>query len=225
MELHQIIEQIVAKEWPMFQTVNGGDHVSCQENEETFRAMRTAQFSAWSAGAAASYLRDLEQAEAAGRNLLREKYIRMMASTDPEGYEAFKGELPELSAAQEALIDKLWAHLLAQTERMRQQFPALAMGGRPLRASEETDGWASIETYQTGELATYSQQTLEALLEHLLALEKDGVELARLIQENSVKGMGYRTMEEAEKAIAFQYIQQLGGGECTTCGAWLPDAR
>lgn len=201
MELHQIIEQIVAKEWPMFQNVNGGDHVSCQENEETFRAMRAAQFSAWSAGAAASYLRDLEQAEAAGRNLIREKYIRMMASTDPEGYEAFKGELPGLSAAQEALIGELWAHLLAQTERMRQQFPALAMGGRPLRASEETDGWASIETYQLSELRTYSEATLEVLLAHVEALERQGVDIVRRIQENSVTCLGYRSLDEAERAI------------------------
>lgn len=223
MKLNQIVEQIVDKEWPMFQNVNGSDHVSCQEDEWTFRAMRTAQFSAWSGEAAASYLRDLEEAEAAGRNLAREKYIRMMASTEPEGYEKFKGELPTLSENQEALIGELWSHLLPQTERMRQKFPALAMAARPLLASQETDGWASIETYQIGELKTYSEKTLKALLDHLLALEKNGVELASLIEENSVRSMGYATMQDAEKAVAFQYIQQLGGGECTSCGAWMRD--
>ena len=59
--------------------------------------------------------------------------------------------------------------MLAQTERLREKYPAVALGGRPLRASEETEGWASIETYQCGELATYSEKTLAALLEHITA--------------------------------------------------------
>ena len=40
------------------------------------------------------HLEDITRAGDEGRNLSREKYIRMMASTAPEGYEHFKGELP-----------------------------------------------------------------------------------------------------------------------------------
>ena len=220
MEQKQCVERIIEKEWPMFHSVNGEDRVDCQEDRTVFEAMRRAQFSAWSDAAAASYLRDLEKAEQSGRNLVREKYIRMMKSTDPKGYEAFQAELPPLSQTQEQLIAAIWAHLLAQTERMRERYPAVALGGRPLRASEETDGWASIETYQCGELATYSEETLAALLAHIEALEQDGDDLALRIQENSVLAMGYPSLEEAERQIAFQFIQNMGGGECTKCGVF-----
>ena len=220
MEQQKIIENILEKEWPMFHSVNGDTRVDCQEDRRVFEAMRRAQFAAWSPEAAESYLRDLEAAEQAGRNLVREKYIRMMQSTDPQGYEAFRGELPPLSEAQTRLIDEIWAILLEQTERMRETYPAVALGGRPLRAEEETEGWASIETYQTGELATYSEATLRALLRHAEALKREGKDLAYLIQENSVAAMGYRSMEDAERAIAFQFIQDMGGGECTSCGVF-----
>ena len=69
-----------------------------------------------------------------------------------------------------------------------------------------------------GELKTYSEETLRALLSHMEALEEEGVDLAFQIQRNSVTCMGYETMEDAERAIAFQLIQQFGGGECTSCG-------
>lgn len=220
MELQQIIDRIVEREWPMFHSVNGEERVNCQEDRTVFEGMRRAQFSAWSPEAAESYLNDLEDAAEHGRNLAREKYIWMMESTEPEGFERFKSELPPLDPERAALVAELWRHFLTQTERMREKYPAVAMGGRPLRVSEERDGWASIETYQTGELKTYSAPTLRALLAHMEAQEADGVDLAFEIQRNSVACMGYKSMEEAERAVAFQYIQQMGGGGCTTCGAW-----
>ena len=216
----RILNAIIEKEWPMFHSVNGDTRADCQDDRPMFEAMRRAQFSVWSDAAAESYLRDLERAEKQGRNLAREKYIRMMKSTDPKGYEAFCAELPELSAEQQRLIDAVWTHMLAQTERMRERYPAVALGGRPLRASEETEGWASIETYQCGELATYSEETLAALLTHIEALEREGKDLARMIQEASVVAMGYRSLEDAERQIAFRFIQDMGGGECTKCGVF-----
>ena len=218
--IEEITGKIVGKEWPMFRTVNGEDHVSCQEDRSMFERMRRAQFLAWSEDAAECYLRDLEQAEAAGRNLAREKYIRMMKSTDPEMYETFAPELPALTAEQSSLIAEIWEHMLEQTERMREKYPAVALGGRPLRAEEEAGNWTSIETYQTGELATYSEETLRALLAHIKALEAEGIDLAFEIQKNSITAMGYGSMDEAEKAISFRYIQSMGGGECERCGAY-----
>lgn len=220
MEKSRIIDAIIDKEWPMFHSVNGDTRADCQDDRPMFEAMRRAQFSVWSDKAAESYLQDLEAAAAAGRNLVREKYIRMMESTDPKGYEAFCAELPELSAEQQRLIKAIWAHLLVQTERLREKYPAVALGGRPLRAEEETEGWASIETYQCGELATYSEKTLAALLEHIAALEAEEKDLAQLIQEQSVVAMGYRSLEDAERQIAFRFIQDMGGGECTKCGVF-----
>ena len=222
MEFHKIINAIIDLEWSMFNTVNGENRTDCQENPQVFRAMRQAQFSAWSPSAVEHYLKDVETAAAEGRNLAREKYIRMMKVTDPEAYKAFEKELPPVSPEKESLTADIWSHLLLQTLRLREKYPAVALGGRPLQAGEngEQGEWASIETYQTGELLTYSEETLRALLANIQALEKEGRDLAYEIQLNTVKCMGFPTLEEAEKAIAFQFIQQFGGGECTTCGAY-----
>lgn len=222
MQFQPLIEEIIETEWPMFHQVNGEERAGCQNNQPMFRAMRGAQFSAWSQKAQECYLSDLKAARAAGRNLVREKYIWMMEHTDPEGFAQFKGELPPLSGEQERLIAQLWARFLPQTERLRQEYPAIALGGRPMLAREEGNGETSIETYQTGEWKTYSEGTLAALLEHTLALEEQGTDLVRLIQSNSVTCLGYPSMQEAEKAIAYGLIQQMGGGECTVCGSWLP---
>lgn len=218
MELNALIEQIIALEWPMFHQVNGEDRADCQENLTVFRAMRGAQFCAWSLQATECYLGDLERAQAAGRNLVREKYIWMMEHTAPTGFQHFRTELPRLSGEQERLIAALWGHFLPQTERLRREFPAVALGGRPLLARDEGAGDTSIETYQMGEWKTYSEATLAALLGHTKKLEEQGVDLVRLIQENSVAVMGYPTLEAAEQAIAYQLIQQMGGGECSSCG-------
>lgn len=221
MEQNELIEQVIELEWPMFHQVNGEDRTGCQENRTVFQAMRGAQFRAWSLEAVQCYLADLEAAQAAGRNLAREKYIRMMEHTDPAGFQHFKGELPPLSGEQERLTAALWERFLAQTERLRQEFPAIALGGRPLLARDEREGDASIETYQIGEWRTYSQATLAALLEHTQRLEERGVDLVRLIQENSVTAMGYPSLAAAEKAMAYAMIQQMGGGECSACGAYF----
>lgn len=214
----EVVDQIVELEWPMFRQVNGEERTDCQNNQSTFHAMRRAQFNAWSQPAAQRYLADLNAAKAAGRNLAREKYIRMMEHTDPAGFARFQGELPPLSAEQERLISRLWDCFLAQTERLRRQFPAVALGGRPLLAKDEGADDTSIETYQIGEWKTYSEATLSALLDHARALEKQGIDLVRLIQENSVAAMGYPSLPAAERAISYRLIQMMGGGECSACG-------
>ena len=220
MEKTELIDAILEKEWPMFHNVNGEDRTDCQNDYPVFQIMRRAQYKAWSAEALEAYLTDVTAAAAAGRNLAREKYIRMMESTDPRGYAAFCGELPEVSENARALCEQIWAKMLAQTERMRENYPVLALGGRPLHASEERDGWASIETYQKSELLTYSEPTLRALLANIEALEAEGKDFVFMVQENTVLDQGFPTMAAAEKAMAEQILRELnieiGGGGC--CG-------
>lgn len=220
MDKKALIERILEIEWPMFHNVNGEERASCQNDYPVFEIMRKAQYEAWSADALTAYLNDITAAAAAGRNLAREKYIRMMESTDPRGYEAFRGELPEVSDEKKAVVEAIWAKMLVQTERMRERYPILALGGRPLHASEERDGWPSIETYQKCELLTYSEDTLKALLANIEALEAEGKDFVYMVQENTVTGQGFPTMAEAEKAMAAQLLKEMnieiGGGCC--CG-------
>ena len=222
MEKKALIDAILEKEWPMFHNVNGEDRASCQNDYPVFEIMRRAQYDAWSPAALEAYLADLTAAEAEGRNLAREKYIRMMESTDPRGYAAFCGERPAVSDEKRAVAAKIWEKMLAQTERMRENYPVLALGGRPLHASEERDGWASIETYQTSELLTYSENTLRALLAEIERLEAEGKDFVYMVQENTVLGQGFKTMAEAERAMAEQILKEMnieiGGGGCCCCG-------
>jgi len=198
--MSQLIDSVVEMEWQMFSTVNGEERVSCQEDKETFLIMRKGQYEAWPEAAVESYLEDLKAAVSAGRNLAREKYIRMMASTDKEGYKAFCGELPEVSPEKQALAEEIWSHMLEETQEMRKDYPLLALGGRPLCRKEE-DGWASVESYQNSEMLTYSEKTLGLLRDYILELEADGGSLAYNIQLCTVKGLGYESLRAAEDSM------------------------
>ncbi len=217
MESNNLMNQILALEWSMFQSVNGAERVDCQENEEVFTAMRTAQFSAWSFDALESYLEDLRTAQKSSRNLIREKYIRMMASTDPDTYTRLSQALPPLNLEVEELADTIWSIMLRQTEAFRRAYPYLAAMGRPLHAAEESDGWASVETYERGELMTCSRRTLRSLLSHIQDLDAQGVSFVETIQKNSVLSLGYASLEDAEQAAVEQYIRQMGGWSCSRC--------
>lgn len=201
MEHNELVDAIIEAEWPMFHSVNGEDRADCQDDREGFFTLRAAQFNAWSVEALASYLQDLRNAVCEGRNLAREKYIRMMRTTDPDGYASFRAELPSVSAEKERLVYEIWRRLLAQTERMRTEHPALALGGRPLRARDAEDDDTSLETYQIGELMTYSENTLTALLSHMEALERQGVSLAFEIQRNTVTRNGAYPLETVEQVL------------------------
>ena len=223
MDKKELIKSIVAKEWPMFHNVNGEDRVDCQEDPTTFENMRTAQFSVWDEASLESYSADLDKAIASGRSLVKEKYIWMMEHTDKEAFQAFKGELPEVSVEKDALVAEIWEIMLAQTEELRKQYPLLALGGRPLHAAEE-DKWASIETYQTSELKTYSEETLKKLLAHIKDMQAKGEDFVYKIQENSVTCLGYKDMKEAEIAMMGQVMGDLGitvEPDCPTC--MIPD--
>lgn len=220
MTKQELIDAITEKEWNMFHTVNGEERTDCQEDRDTFEIMRRAQYEAWDEATLNCYYTDICAAEAEGRNLAREKYIRMMKSTEPAGYEAFKGELPPVSEYKAELVLKLWRKYLAQTLRMRVKYPLLAMGGRPTYAVDEEDGWPSVETYQTSETMTYSEATLEALLAHFNALEAQGIDLVFEIQRNTVLSLGYASMDEAEAASARHWSELPGslGKRCCSCG-------
>ena len=206
----------------MFHNVNGDDRTDCQDDYPVFEIMRRAQYEAWSEAALQCWLADLSAAEAEGRNLAREKYIRMMEHTDPAAYEAFRGELPPVSQEKRELVAKIWAKMLAQTERLREEYPVLALGGRALHISEEREGWASIEGYQTAEMLTCSVPTLTALYAEIERLGAEGTDFVRLVQENTVRGQGYPTLAQAEAAMAEQLLREMDvtvtGGACCCCG-------
>ena len=208
MDKEKIIDSIIELEWPMFRDVNGDTRADCQENYPMFVNMRTSQFSAWNEEALSAYREDLLAAEGEGRNLLRDKYIHMMSSTDPAGYLHFLPELPPVSEEKKTLVEEIWQLMLPQTVELRRKYPNVGKLGRPLYSADERNGYASVETYEKGELMTYSEKTLRALLAWIRGQAEAGVSVAAQIQENGILSVGYASMEEAEEDAR----RQLGLG-------------
>jgi len=194
------IEKIISTEWELFTSVNEGqERASCQEDRATFEGMRAAQFKAWSTLAISSYLDDLMAARQNGRNLIEEKYIHMMETTEPAQYEALRSRLTAPPDAVRSLAREVSDILIDQTRLMFELYPYVSGRGRPLYSAFDNGG-ISVETYQFSELLTYSEKTLSALKEHVERLAKDGISLARVILENTVKFYGYQSLESAESA-------------------------
>lgn len=198
--VNEIIKEIVAREWEMFQQVNAGTGVraGCQDDSGTFRAMRSGQFAAWDDPARMSYLVDLQNAKAAGRNLIAEKYIYMMSTTAPEEFIVLAADIPKPGERAFALAEEICNKLIAQTEVLQQEYPKVSGAGRPLYAASDVNGYTSVETYQFSELLTYSEGTLEKLLAHLDRLAEQGISLAKNILQNSAQYYGYSSLEAAE---------------------------
>ena len=212
---------IISIEWDMFSAVNEGEErASCQEDRDTFEGMRAAQVDAWSDEAAASYLSDLEAAVGCGRNLVEEKYIHMMKTTEPDQYSSLIQRVTMPSDEALELARKLSDLMLEQTRILHEGYPFITGRGRPLYA--EFDALTtSVETYQICELMTYSVNTLSELYSHASALEKEGIPISKVILENTVKFYGYNSLEQAEEtakshadASAAPLVFGCAGGEC-----------
>ena len=201
MDKETVINEIIKAEWPMFHNVNGENRVGCQENPDAFRRMRGAQYEVWNQEVCESYLDDVNSAALEGRNLPREKYIHMMATTAPAEYELVKSELPEISDYKKELVKELWDIIGAQTDKLREEYPLIALGGRPLHVEDEYPGSTSVETYQKGELLTYSERTLELLLKQVREMQAEGKEYAHDVQLATVLAAGYKSLKNAEEVM------------------------
>ncbi|MBQ8975389.1 MAG: DUF4125 family protein [Oscillospiraceae bacterium] len=222
-----LIDEIIKTEWDMFQKVNeGGPRADCQDDPDTFDGMRRGQFMAWSEEALQSYRLDLLNAGLTGRNLVMEKYINMMKFTNPEDYKKLEGLLTFPS--QKGIEDAEYVawQMVRQTIPLHEKYPYVSGAGRPLYATDDYKGTISIQTYQRGELLTYSDKTLALLRAHLDALSAKGESLARNILENSVMHYGYDSLDDAETRIRrrmemYYPADESGfdcGGDCGDCG-------
>lgn len=202
--MEDIIESIIQMEWEFFDKVeNEGGRASCQDNWETFSKMRRSQYMAWPEPLIESWKSDLVRANEEGRNPLTEKYGYMMCISDPEGNEETALRLPPVSPKKIDTARRIVDRLIPQNETFRAKYPRVSGRGRPLRTSEEpAAGWTSIETYELGELWTYSQKTLELFEANLDAFEKEGKSYPETVVENGLKLRGFKSLEEAEAILA-----------------------
>ena len=199
-----LVEEVIRREWDQFQrTENEGGRASCQGNWPMFHQMRASQFMTWSEDLLRSYLDDLDEANRVGRNLVTEKYARMMASTAPDEYlERIEPFIPRLSDERVARQERVIAVQVAWARDFRGRYPRLGAAMRVLTTAEDTPEDTSFETYLRGELGTYSDRTMalyEAMVEDLQAA---GRNLTEQTVANTVRLGGFADLEEAESAQA-----------------------
>lgn len=197
-------EAIVTAEWEQFQRVNNdGGPAECQGNWPMFHQMRISQFLTWPLELLDSYAADLTEAELTGRNLLTEKYARMMATTAPQRYRReLAPRLPPLSEDRLALQEEIIAAQVDWAADFMRRYPHLGAGMRVLRSGDDSEQATSFETYLRGELGTYSERTLAGYRD-LVASER---EAGRNLTEQTVRLTallsGYDGLAQAEEALA-----------------------
>jgi hypothetical protein len=201
-----MIDSIVEAEWKMFQDVpNIGGRAACQDDLKTFRIMRAGQSASWSDAMLESYLDDLNDAKRSGRNLLTEKYARMMRSTSPSEYARIEHLLQPIDPEAIELIDQIVKIVLEWEQELLEKYPYIVKRGRPLFSREDSIGVTSMETYLRGELSTYSIRTLALYLDHIQKEQSENVNGSAITLLYMIKQYGYDSLEEANEKIGSRF--------------------
>ena len=202
MTVESLTERIVALEWDQFQrTENEGGRASCQGNWPVFRQMRSSQFLTWPLDLLVSYRDDLVEADRVGRNLVTEKYARMMASTAPDEYrERIEPYIPRLSNERISRQEQVIGVQVAWAAAFRERWPKLGMAMRVLTTAEDTLEDTSFETYLRGELGTYADTTFARYERMVDDWRAAGRNLTEATVRNTVVMGGFADLDEAEAA-------------------------
>jgi hypothetical protein len=195
----KLILDIIELEWEMFSNVNNlGGRASCQEDYFTFKIMRSSQAEAWTEELLQSYYHDLVQAKSQDRNLMTEKYARMMESTFPEEYKRISGMLLVVDSRTLDLIEKIIDINLKWKVETADKYPNLSNKGRVIYTKEDSTIFTSFETYLRGELRTYSPDTIQLYYDMTLAYWNRGENIEDTYLLNTVKKYGYVSIDVAE---------------------------
>ncbi len=192
---------IAKAEFEAFDKVqNEGGRASCQNNWPTFKVMRMSQYMTWTEDMLLQYLYEFKTNYEHGRNMVEEKYARMMESTAPEDYAAFADQLPTLSKEKKAIMEQVIGLQVKWMEEFALAYPNLAEDARRIHTSEDLPDDTSYETYLRGELGTYSDRMLEMYGRYIVAHAQENKNVAREIMENTVHFYGYQSLDAANAA-------------------------
>jgi hypothetical protein len=197
------IEKIISIEWEMFQNVDSiGGRASCQDDFETFYIMRRGQYENWTPEMLCCYLDFAEKCQEEGRNLVTEKYARMMQYTDLHYYNKYLApHLPALPHCNYPLINAIVEAQIRWETQFAAAYPKLSQAGRPITSDGDVSGFTSMETYSRGELETYPQSLLQLYADYVKDLQAAGKSLSMMIQQSVVTLYGYDSIEEAEASL------------------------
>ncbi|MDE6916256.1 MAG: DUF4125 family protein, partial [Lachnospiraceae bacterium] len=183
---------IAKSEFEAFDKVqNEGGRAGCQNNWPTFKVMRMSQYMTWTENMLLQYLYEFKTNYAEGRNMIEEKYARMMESTAPLEYACFADQLPPLSDEKKAIVEQIVGLQVKWMEEFAAEYPNLGDNARRIHTSEDLPDDTSYETYLRGELGTYSDRMLEMYGRYIVAHAQEGRNVAREIMENTVHFYGY----------------------------------
>ena len=186
----------------MQSTQNMGGRASCQDDWQTFYIMRGSQYASWRDDMLEFWEKFVTECRDAGRNMVTEKYAKIMRFTDTKYYnEHLKPYLPETPQESFPLIDEIVEAMIKWELEFAKKYPKISDVGRPITADMDKYGFTSLETYARGELETYPVELLEMYAEYVRELKAKGESLAILNQRVMVKMYGYETIEEAEASL------------------------
>jgi AcrR family transcriptional regulator len=183
---NELLEQVLDREWQMFVRVRSANPAPCQSAPANFRAIRGSLFEMWSEAMLQTYLENLEDALARGRNLLSEKYARM------------DNLIPALS--DNPLIGEIVASEERWQDELRQRYPALYR--RCCRSRDPSGDGREFSVYLRCELETYGERTLQLYHENMINAEALKRNLAIEALEQLVRRSGYRDAAHAEAHLA-----------------------
>lgn len=199
MNKEELVSKIISIEWEMFQkTTNIGGRADCQDDFATFDIMRRSQWMTMSEFVLTMYLEDLKNAQQQGRNLITEKYARMMEKTSPLEYEMIKENIPRIDKQANDIIDNIIDKHIKMEQDVQSQYPLLRSRGRPMDTNADSLGSTSAITYLRSELQTYSINTLKAYKKYI---DECNLNLVAKALEYTVKAYGYKSLKEAEESL------------------------
>lgn len=182
---HALLEKILDLEWDMFVRVRSDRNAPCQTAPDNFRQIRGSLFEMWPDAMLASYLDDLTQARACGRNLLTEKYARMDQLIEP------------LSA--NPVIDKILEIENKWQVELQELYPALYR--RCCRKMDSTGNGSNFSVYLRCELETYGDPTLALYYQNVKNAEDEKRNLAQEALDSLVRKSNYRDLAHAESCM------------------------
>lgn len=202
MSREELIKEIIDREWEMFSVLkNTGGIAECQNNKPEFIIMRSGQWDNLPDKILESYKQDLIDAKEFGRNLLEEKYIRMMEYSAPSEFEGVKHLLPNISNGSLTLIKQIEKIYLNWGDEFESKFPKFSKLCRPLRSSGDIPERASVQTYLIGELSSYSTRTVLFYYDYVKQCVEKGINLIYVTHTDVVKKKGFNSIEEVESAL------------------------